>query len=114
MLTYLFIILVTNSVEIAGYAVVDILLMTVFFATRSNYKISIPKLDLVTIFICYMILQVFRGLIVLLDFRILYWLIFFIVIYSSHRFLGSLLKKNLIGIVFVTKVFNYCVIYFAI
>ena len=115
MRNFLFILIVTSFVQFRGYALVDVLLIGFFLflfgVTRRRFKL---KIDSVFIFCGYMIIQVLRGMYVLNDIRMIYWLVFFIILYFSYLYLLDLSKKSKVDLKFVRYVFNFSMIYFLV
>jgi hypothetical protein len=103
--------IVFSGLEIFGYPIVDVLLLGLFlffFVTiNQNLKTFRIKFNLILIFCIYMILQVMRGMYVLNDYRMIYWVFFFIVLYFSHIYLNHFLKLSENNFKFTNKVFNY-------
>ena len=113
---FFFSLIIFSGLQISGYAVIDVLFIGAFLALiaiskKSSLKI---KVNWVLIFCIYMILQVFRGMYILGDFRMMYWVVFFIVVYFSHIYLIGLAKKSKLGFQFAKMIFNYCLVYFLI
>ena len=115
---FLFIMIVFSGSEISGYPLVDVLLLApylfLFFTSKltlGTFKIS---LNWVTLFCIYMVFQVLRGMYFLNDFRMIYWLLFFTIVYFSHLFLNSKIKGYRATSNFTETIFNYSVIYFII
>ena len=113
---FLFILIVTSGMEIYGYPVVDVILVSIFFfiITVANKRPLKTKIDWVLVFILYIILQIFRGMYVLSDFRMVYWLFFFIIVGFSHQYFYGLYKSSRIDQKFSNNIFNYSVVYFLI
>jgi len=113
---FFFSLIIFSGLQISGYAVIDVLFIGAFLAlTAISKKSSLKiKVNWVLIFCIYMILQVFRGMYILGDFRMMYWVIFFIVVYFSHIYLVGLAKKSKLGLQFAKMIFNYCLVYFLI
>lgn len=113
---FLFILIVLSGVQIYGYALVDVFLLGMFLfivalTSRKAFKI---RVNWVLIFCLYMILQTFRGMFVLGDFRMFYWVVFFFIVYFSHLYLVGLAEKSRLNLDFARIVFKYCLIYFFI
>jgi len=101
--------------QIFGYAIIDVALLGGFLFLVYLRKGSLEiKINWVLVFCVYMILQVLRGMIVLADFRMFYWFLFFIILYCSHLYLIGLYNKSKIDLKFVEKIFNYSLVYFII
>ena len=110
---FLFILIVTSAMQISGYALVDVLLMGCFLFLINLKKTSIKiQVNAVLIFCIYMILQVFRGMYVLEDVRMVYWLLFFVIVYFSHLYILDLQKKDLINSYFAKRIFDFSMVYF--
>ena len=113
--TFLFIMIVTSGMEIYGYAFIDVVLMGCFLFLINIKKDHLKiRINWILIFCIYMIFQVIRGMYVLDDLRMIYWVFFFIVIYFSHLYLVDLYKKAKIDYQFVKKIFDYSFVYFII
>jgi len=113
--TFLFILIVTSGMELFGYSFIDVALMGFFLFLINLQKTSVKiKINWVLIFCIYMIFQVARGMLVLGDFRMIYWLFFFVIVYFAHTYWVDLQKKSKIDIEFAKKVFNYSMVYFII
>ena len=113
---FIFILIVASGVQINGYAVVDVLLLACFlFVIYINKKKVKIKINSVLIFCIYMLVQTFRGFFVLNDIRMIYWVIFFIVVYFSHKYLSEFHSKWKLDFHFIEFVFRcsllYCIIY---
>ena len=79
MRVFLFILIVTSGFQLFGYALVDVLLLTGFILLLAIQNKSLKiKINWVLIFCIFMMLQSIRGMYVLGDIRMLYWLIFFV------------------------------------
>lgn len=116
MKVFLFILIVFSGLQISGYALVDVLLLGMFFfliviVNRNSLKI---KFDAILFFCIYILLQVIRGMYVLNDYRMIYWLYFFVIVYFSHQYLVDLFRKSRIDHHFVEMIFNYSLVYFII
>jgi hypothetical protein len=116
MKTFFFILIVFSGLQVYGYALVDVFLLGVFLflitlTTKRSLKL---KINWVLIFCIYMILQAFRGMYLLGDFRMFYWVFFFLVVYFSHLYLIGLAEKSRLNLDFAKMVFNYSLIYFSI
>ena len=113
---FFFALIVFSGLQIAGYALIDVLfigafLLLVAISKKSSFKI---KVNWVLIFCIYMILQAFRGMYVLEDFRMIYWIAFFTIVYFSYVYFTGLAKKSKLDLKFAGIIFNYCLVYFVI
>lgn len=111
---FFFILIVASSIQIAGYALTDVILAGLFLfliSLQSSLKI---RIDWVLVFCIYMIFQTFRGMYVLEDIRMIYWILFFTVVYFSYQYLIELQIRSKLDIEFVKKIFNYSRVYFLI
>ena len=111
---FFFILIVTSSMQIAGYALIDVILVGLFLfliSLKSSLKI---RINWVLVFCIYMIFQTFRGMYVLEDIRMIYWILFFTVVYFSYQYLIELQIQSKLDIEFVKKIFNYSRVYFMI
>jgi len=113
---FLFLLIVFSGLQVFGYALADVFLLGIFLlisalSSRQAFKI---RINWVLIFCLYMILQTFRGMYVLGDLRMIYWVVFFSVVYFSHLYLAGLAKKSRLDLDFARIVFKYCLIYFFI
>jgi hypothetical protein len=115
MVTFLFILIVTSGIQILGYALVDVFLLTgfIFLLAMQNKSLKI-KINWVFIFCIFMLIQVLRGMYVLADLRMIYWIVFFITLYFSHQYIVNSYKKSKIDLDFAKKVFNFSLAYFVI
>ena len=79
MQTFIFLLIVFSGLEILGYPVVDIIFLVCFllFAILSNQSQVKVKVDWFAIFCIYVFLQIIRGMFVLSDLRMIYWILFF-------------------------------------
>jgi len=115
MRTFLFILIVTSGMQIFGYAFVDVLLIGCFLLliglSRRSQKL---KIDGVFLFCGYMVIQALRGMYVLGDFRMIYWVLFFIIVYFSYLYLIDLSKKSKVDLKFTRYVFNFSMVYFLV
>jgi hypothetical protein len=115
MRTFLFILIVTSGMQILGYALVDVLLIGCFLLlimlSRRGAKL---KIDVVFIFCGYMVIQSLRGMYVLGDFRMIYWVLFFIIVYFSYLYLIDLSKNSKVDLKFARYVFNFSMVYFLV
>lgn len=77
--------LVSSGLMIYGYPIVSTLLLFIYFIynIKDVEKLKI-KIDFFLIFFIYMFMQVLRGIFYLDDFRLIYWLLFFIITYISY------------------------------
>ena len=100
--------------QIGGYALVDVILIGLFLfiiGLKSPLKI---RIDWILIFCIYMILQTLRGMFVLEDIRMIYWVLFFTIVYFSYQYLIELQIKAKTDIEFAEKIFDYSTVYFII
>ena len=114
MRSYLFLSIVMSGMMIFGYPIVDVILLLIFLSLiflKHTLKI---KLDIVFVFCAYMILQVLRGMLLLADIRMFYWIVFFTVVFLSHQFLRHLIINNKVNFNFVQYTFKYSSLYLAI
>ena len=112
---FLFILIVFSGLEIAGYAIIDVLLISFFLFFFITIKRTLKiRINWVLIFCIYMILQVLRGTYVLNDYRMSYWLFFFVILYFSHLYFINYYKKFRFDFRYIKKIFNYCSGYFII
>ena len=76
--------------QVFGYALVDVLLIGCFLLliglSRRSQKL---KIDVVFIFCVYMVIQALRGMYVLGDFRMIYWVLFFIILFMELTMVPS-------------------------
>ena len=115
MRVFLFILIVTSGFQLFGYALVDVLLLTGFILLLAIQNKSLKiKINWVLIFCIFMMLQSIRGMYVLGDIRMLYWLIFFVTLYFSHQYFMALYMKSKIDLDFAKRVFNFSMLYFII
>ena len=116
MQTFLFLLIVLSGLEIVGYPVVDVIFLVcfLFFTILTNQSQIKVKVDWFAIFCIYVFTQIIRGMIVLSDLRMIYWILFFLVLYVSHNYLHSYYKRNLLNQSFIKQVFKYSTIYFFI
>ena len=81
---FLFILIVFGSLEIRGYPIVDVLLLSCFLTgVMLGGRTATIRINAVLIFCIYILLQVVRGMYVLNDYRMVYWMLFFVVLYSA-------------------------------
>lgn len=115
MRTFFFILIVASGFQILGYALVDVLLLSgfLFLLSLQNRALKI-RVNWVLIFCIYMIFQVLRGMYVLADIRMTYWLIFFITLYFSYQYSQDLVRKNKPNENYTKIIFNFSMIYFVI
>ena len=112
---FLFILIVTSGIQILGYALVDVLLIGCFlFLIGLSRRSPKLKIDGVFIFCGYMVIQALRGMYVLGDFRMIYWVLFFIIVYFSYLYLIDLSKKSKVDLKFARYVFNFSMVYFLV
>lgn len=112
MKTFIFILIVASGLQVNGYAVVDVLLLACFlFVIYINKKNVGIKFNSVLIFCTYMLFQTFRGFFVLNDIRMIYWVIFFIVVFFSHKYFTELHSKLKLDLRFAENVFKYSLLY---
>lgn len=116
MKVFLFILIVCSGLQVFGYALVDVLLlgMFLFLVAITNRRPLKIRIDGILFFCIYILLQVVRGMYVLNDYRMIYWLYFFVVVYFSHQYFVDSFRKSRIDNQFVEKIYNYSLVYFII
>jgi len=115
MRVFLFILIVTSGMQILGYALVDTLLIGCFlFLIMLSGRSQKLKIDGIFFFCGYMVIQALRGMYVLSDFRMIYWVFFFIIVYISYLYLIDLTKKSKFDLKFTRYVFNFSMVYFLV
>jgi hypothetical protein len=115
---FLFLLVVSSGLMITGYPVISTFLLLIYFILNLRYlkklKIKNLKIDLFFIFILYLIFQTIRGIILLNDLRISYWILFFIITYLSYKEIIKL-SNNLKSIdQYSSYIYYSSIIYFLI
>jgi len=113
---FLFILILSSGLKAFGYPIVDAILLGAFLllVTIVNRTSLNIKYDLVFFFFIYLALQVFRGMFVLDDFRVSYFLFFFSVVYFSYRYFTFYCLNSKVDMKFIEKIYNFSFLYFVI